>query len=152
MYTETKPINIYDRDAVAAANAAAARSGTDEEVVEESPTTKLPETLEEATAAMMTQFEEEQKQEAARKELEANILPSGKTPNLNLGYITPTPTDDSTKSIATTRVTHLELDELKVQINDSLAELANIALEHQRMIEQINERLAHFNQRSGQKI
>jgi hypothetical protein len=33
-----------------------------------------------------------------------------------------------------------------------LAELANIALEHQRMIEQINERMAHFNQRSGQKL
>ena len=74
MYTETKPINIYDRDAVAAANAAAARSGTDEEVVKESTAAKLPETLEEATAAMMTQFEEEQKQKAARAELEAANL------------------------------------------------------------------------------
>ena len=146
MYTETKPINIYDRDAVAAANAAATRSGTDEEVVKESTAAKLPETLEEATAAMMTQFEEEQKQESARKELEAKILPVVEITKY------PTKEDFSTKSIAPPLVTHLELDELKGQINDSLAELANIALEHQRMIEQINERMAHFNQRSGQKL
>ena len=149
MFTETKPINIYDRDAVAAANAAATRSGTDEEVAEESPTTKLPETLEEATAAMMTQFEEEQKQKAARAELEAANLeverqiieatPAVKEPAAS----TPTPTQITTSA---------ELADLKRQINDSLDEIANLLIGQQNMIEGILERLRLFNTRSGQKI
>lgn len=147
MYTETKPINIYDRDAVAAANAAAARSGTDEEVVKESTAAKLPETLEEATAAMMTQFEEEQKQEAARAELEAANL------EVERQIIEATPAVKEPATAAPTQITtSAELADLKRQINDSLDEIANLLIGQQNMIEGILERLRLFNTRSGQKI
>jgi len=144
MFNETQPIRIYDRDQVAAANKPV--SSVVEEVQLEQPKIK---TLEEATAAMMTQFEEEQKQKAARAELEAANLeverqiieatPGVKEPAAS----TPTPTQITTSA---------ELADLKRQINDSLDEIANLLIGQQNMIEGILERLRLFNQRSGQKI
>jgi DNA helicase IV len=147
VYTETKPINIYDRDAVAAANAAATRSGTDEEVAEESPADRLPETLAEATAVIMAQFEEEQKQKAARAELEAANL------EVERQIIEATPAVKEPAAAAPTQITtSAELADLKRQINDSLDEIANLLIGQQSMIEGILERLRLFNTRSGQKI
>ena len=142
MYTETKPINIYDRDAVAAANAAAARSGTDEEVVEESTAAKLPETLEEATARLTAEFvddvHEESKAAVLLQEAELVATPIAREEQIILDAAAP--------------VLQAEFADMKRQVNDSLSELANLLLEHQRMIEQINERLEVHNQRSGHKI
>jgi hypothetical protein len=151
MFTETKPINIYDRDAVAAANAAATRSGTDEEVAEESPADRLPETLEEATAAMMTQFEEERQQAFARKEMEAANL------EVSQQIEETTKKLETEKSLAsettiTAIITTAEFADLKKQINDSLDEIANLLIGQQNMIDGILERLRLFNTRSGQKI
>jgi DNA helicase IV len=151
VYTETKPINIYDRDAVAAANAAATRSGTDEEVAEESPADRLPETLAEATAVIMAQFEEEQKQKAARAELEAANL------EVSQQIEETTKKLETEKSLAsettiTAIITTAEFADLKKQINDSLDEIANLLIGQQNMIDSIVERLRLFNTRSGQKI
>ncbi len=149
MFNETQPIRIYDRDQVAAANAGAV-SGPGESnskgSSQELGTTQVqvPRTLEQSSADLMEQFEAENKQEAARKELESSMLQVTKDTKI----VVPAPAEKT----RVTGVSSLELDELKGQINDSLAELANIALEHQRMIEQINERMANFNQRSGQKL
>ena len=142
MFTETKPINIYDRDAVAAANAAAARSGTDEELVEESTATKLPETLEQATARLTEEFvddvHEESKAAILLQEAELVATPIAREEQIILDASAP--------------VLQAEFADMKRQVNDSLSELANLLLEHQRMIEQINERLEVHNQRSGHKI
>ncbi len=142
MFNETQPIRIYDRDQVAAANKPV--SPVVEEVQLEQPKIK---TLEESSADLMEQFEAEKKQEAARKELESAMLQAARGAKIIVPAV-PSPSEKP----SVTGVSSLELDELKGQINDSLAELANIALEHQRMIEQINERMANFNQRSGQKL
>lgn len=49
-------------------------------------------------------------------------------------------------------VTAKELDELRDGINTSFDEVANLFLELQGGIQNLNERLEIFNRRSGQKI
>ena len=147
MYTETKPINIYDRDAVAAANAAATGSSTEEKL----EVVGREESLEEATAALMTQFEEERQQAFVRKELEAANL------EVSQQIEETTKKLETEKSLAsettiTAIITTAEFADLKKQINDSLDEIANLLIGQQNMIEGILERLRLFNTRSGQKI
>ena len=147
MYTETKPINIYDRDAVAAANAAATGSSTEEKL----EVVGREESLEEATAALMTQFEEERQQAFARKELEAANL------EVSQQIEETTKKLETEKSLAsettiTAIITTAEFADLKKQINDSLDEIANLLIGQQNMIDGILERLRLFNTRSGQKI
>ena len=147
MYTETKPINIYDRDAVAAANAAATGSSTEEKL----EVVGREESLEEATAALMTQFEEERQQAFARKELEAANL------EVSQQIEETTKKLETEKSLAsettiTAIITTAEFADLKKQINDSLEEIANLLIGQQNMIDGILERLRLFNTRSGQKI
>ena len=147
MYTETKPINIYDRDAVAAANAAATGSSTEEKL----EVVGREESLEEATAALMTQFEEERQQAFARKELEAANL------EVSQQIEETTKKLETEKSLAsettiTAIITTAEFADLKRQINDSLDEIANLLIGQQNMIDSIVERLRLFNTRSGQKI
>jgi len=147
VYTETKPINIYDRDAVAAANAAATGSSTEEKL----EVVGREESLEEATAALMTQFEEERQQAFARKELEAANL------EVSQQIEETTKKLETEKSLAsettiTAIITTAEFADLKKQINDSLDEIANLLIGQQNMIDGIVERLRLFNTRSGQKI
>jgi hypothetical protein len=144
MYTDTKPIRIFNRDDVARQSGAGDTAKLESEAVD-SAKSALPESLEEATEVLIKQFMEEQKQNAARSELEAAQL------QVIEQTVLPTPAEDEIVP-AFSYVSQSEFSDLKNQINDSLGELANLMLEHQRMIEQINERMSLFNQRSGQKI
>jgi len=45
-----------------------------------------------------------------------------------------------------------KIDELKTKINKSLAEIVRIVLQQKKRIDALEERLEHFNKRSGQKI
>jgi len=45
-----------------------------------------------------------------------------------------------------------KIDELKTKVNKSLGELVRIVLQQKKRIDALEERLEHFNKRSGQKI